>query len=59
MTPQIIDNLVNRFGTLQQIMRAPKDELDAVEGVGEVLAERVRLSLNNLRSQLALDRGRT
>ncbi len=59
LTPQIIENLVNRFGTLQQIMRAPKDELVAVEGVGEVLAERVRLSLNNLRSQLALDRGRT
>jgi len=59
LTPQIIENLVTRFGTLQQIMRAPKDELVAVEGVGEVLAERVRLSLNNLRSQLALDRGRT
>ncbi|MFO7973441.1 MAG: DNA integrity scanning diadenylate cyclase DisA [Candidatus Hydrogenedentota bacterium] len=59
LTPQIIQNLVDRFGTLQQIMRAPKDELVAVEGVGEVLAERVRLSLNNLRNQLALDRGRT
>lgn len=58
LTPQIIENLVQRFGTLQQIMRAPKEELVAVEGVGEVLAERVRLSLNSLRSQLALDRGR-
>ncbi len=59
LTPQIIENLVERFGSLQQVMRAPKDELVAVEGVGEVLAERVRLSLNNLRNQLALDRGRT
>jgi diadenylate cyclase len=56
LTPQIIDNLVARFGSLQQIIRAPKDELVAVEGVGEVLAERVRVSLNLLRSQLALDR---
>ena len=58
LTPQIIDNLVARFGSLQQVMRAPKEELVAVEGVGEVLAERVRLSLNSLRNQLAFDRGR-
>ncbi|NIA12664.1 MAG: DNA integrity scanning protein DisA [Nitrospiraceae bacterium] len=56
LTPQIIENLVERFGSLQQITRAPKEELVAVEGVGEVLAERVRVSLNLLRSQLALDR---
>jgi diadenylate cyclase len=53
---QIIENLVDRFGSLKEILRAPKDELDAVEGVGEVLAERVRVSLDLLRSQLALDR---
>lgn len=53
---QIIENLVQRFGSLQQIIRAPKEDLVAVEGVGEVLAERVRVSLNLLRNQLALDR---
>lgn len=58
LTPQLIENLVQRFGSLQQIMRAPKEELCQVEGVGEVLAERIRLSLNSLRSQLALDRAR-
>jgi diadenylate cyclase len=56
LPPQIIENLIKRFGTLQQIIRAPKEELDAVDGVGEVLAERVRVSLNLLRSQLALDK---
>ncbi|HUW63019.1 MAG TPA: DNA integrity scanning diadenylate cyclase DisA [Candidatus Bathyarchaeia archaeon] len=56
LQPQIIDNLVQRFGSLQQIIRAPKEDLVAVEGVGEVLAERVRVSLNLLRNQLALDR---
>ena len=53
--PQIIDHLVSRFGNLQQIIRAPKDELVAVEGVGDVLAERIRVSLSLLRNQLALD----
>jgi diadenylate cyclase len=56
LPPQIIENLVSRFGSLKQIIRAPRDDLDGVEGVGEVLAERVRVSLDLLRSQLALDR---
>lgn len=56
LTPQIIDNLVNRFSTLQQIMRAPKEDLVEVDGVGEVLAERIRVGLNLLQNQLALDR---
>jgi len=56
LTPQIIEHLVERFGSLQQIVRAPKEDLVEVEGVGEVLAERIRVSVNLLRSQLALDR---
>jgi len=54
LSSQIIDNLVKRFGSLQQVIRAPKDELVAVDGVGEILAERVRVSLNLLRNQLSL-----
>ena len=56
LTPQIIGNLVARFGTLQQIIRAPKDDLVEVDGVGEVLAERIRVGLNLLQNQLALER---
>jgi diadenylate cyclase len=52
LPPQIIDNLVARFGSFQQVVRAPKDELVAVEGVGDVLAERVRVSMNLLRNQI-------
>jgi diadenylate cyclase len=52
---QIIENLVERFGTLQAIMRAPKEDLVEVDGVGEVMAERVRVGLNQL-SQLTLGR---
>jgi diadenylate cyclase len=57
LTPQIIETLVERFGNLQQIMRAPKEDLVSVDGVGEVLAERIRVSLNMLRNELVLDRG--
>mgnify|MGYP003646804882 CR=1 FL=1 len=58
LPPQIIDNLVKRFGSLQQVIRAPKDELVDVDGVGEVLAERVRVSLSLLRNQLIVDERR-
>ena len=58
LQPQIIENLVGRFGSLQQILRAPKEELCDVDGVGEVLAERIRVSLNLLHNQLTLDRQR-
>lgn len=56
LTLQIIESLVEQFGTLQQIMRAPKEDLVEVEGVGEVLAERIRVGLNLLQNQLALER---
>ena len=58
LSDQIIDNLVQRFESLQQVMRAPKDELVDVDGVGEVLAERVRVSLSLLRNQLIVDERR-
>jgi len=55
---QIIENLVERFGTLQQIIRAPKEALVEVDGVGDVLAERIRVSISLLRNQLALEERR-
>lgn len=58
LSPQIIDSLVERFGNLQQIIRAPKDDLVEVDGVGEVLAERIRVSLNLLRNQMIVDERR-
>ncbi len=53
--PQTIERIVNRFGNLQSILRASRDELVAVESVGEVMAERVRVGLDLVRNQLALD----
>ncbi len=58
LTPALIENLVQRFGSLQQIMRATKEDLTEVDGIGEVLAERIRVSLNLLRNQLRFDQGR-
>jgi diadenylate cyclase len=58
LSPQVIENLVKRFGTLQAIVRAPKDELVEVDGVGEVMSERLRNSLNLLRNQPDLDRSK-
>lgn len=56
LTPQLIDDLVARFGSLQQILRAPKEDLVEVDGVGEVLAERIRSGLHLLQNQLTLER---
>jgi len=58
LSTQIIENLVARFGSLQQIIRASKDDLVEVDGVGEILAERIRVSVNLLRNQLAFDERR-
>lgn len=58
LSNQIIENLVQRFGSLQLVIRAPKDDLVEVDGVGEVLAERVRVSLSLLRNQLIVDERR-
>ncbi len=51
----IIENLVSRFGGLKQILHASKEELMDVEGIGDILAERIRGSLNILRSQMGLE----
>jgi diadenylate cyclase len=53
--PQTVGHIVRRFGNLPSILRASREELVAVESVGEVMAERVRVGLDLLRNQLALD----
>jgi diadenylate cyclase len=51
----LIENLVSKFGGIKQILLASKEELMEVEGIGDVLAERIRSSLNLLRNQMGLD----
>ena len=50
--PLIIENLINRFKTLQGVCRATINELDDVEGIGEVRAENTRRPKKNSRASL-------
>lgn len=51
----IIDKLISEFGNLRAIMQAPREALIAVDGVGEVRAEKLREGLKLLRNQLIFD----
>ncbi len=52
----VIENLVEEFGDLNEINVASLDELDEVEGVGEVRAQAIKDGLRRLRDQVLLDR---
>ncbi|HEY8528377.1 MAG TPA: DNA integrity scanning diadenylate cyclase DisA [Paenibacillaceae bacterium] len=52
----IIHNLVERFGTLSQIMAATIEELDDVDGIGEIRARSIREGLRRIREQVLIDR---
>ncbi|MDD2509559.1 MAG: DNA integrity scanning diadenylate cyclase DisA [Syntrophomonas sp.] len=51
----IIDNLVGRFGLLSNILRASIEELDDVEGIGEVRARSIKNGLKRMQEQLLLE----
>lgn len=52
----IMNNLVDRFGKLSVILLASADELDAVEGIGEVRARSIRDGLRRIQEQVFIDR---
>ncbi|MGI6037374.1 MAG: DNA integrity scanning diadenylate cyclase DisA [Limnochordia bacterium] len=52
----VIDNMVQRFGTLTEVLAASIEELDEVEGIGEVRARVIKEGLRRLREQVLLDR---
>lgn len=52
----VIENLVKNFGDLQRILDATTEELDEVEGIGEVRARSIKEGLRRLREQVLLDR---
>ena len=52
----IIENIVTRFGSLQKVLRASIEELDDVEGVGEVRARAIKEGLARLAETSILDR---
>lgn len=52
----VIENLVDRFQSLPEICDASIEELDDVEGIGEVRAKAIQDGLRRIREQVLLDR---
>lgn len=53
---QIIENLIQKFDNLQNIVKASIEELDDVDGIGEVRARAIRNGLRRLQEQVMLER---
>ncbi|WP_017815336.1 DNA integrity scanning diadenylate cyclase DisA [Paenibacillus shenyangensis] len=52
----IIHNLVERFEALHQVIGASIQELDEVDGIGEVRARTIRAGLERIQEQVFIDR---
>ncbi len=52
----IIHNLVERFGALPRIVTASIEELDEVDGIGEVRARAIKEGLKRIQDQVFIDR---
>jgi diadenylate cyclase len=52
----IIHNLVDRFSALPHIVMASIDELDEVDGIGEVRARAIKEGLKRIQEQVFIDR---
>lgn len=55
MPTNIINNLVNEFTSLQGIVFATLDELDDVEGIGEIRAKNIKQSLRRMKEQANIE----
>jgi diadenylate cyclase len=51
----IVDNLVKSFKSFQHILDAGIEDLDNVEGIGEVRARSIKQSLNRMQEQFVFD----
>ena len=56
LPPTVVDRLVDHFGTLQKLLSAGVDDLQAVDGVGELRARSVREGLSRLAESTILER---
>lgn len=52
----VIENLIEEFEDLKSIINASSDDLDEVDGIGEVRARAITDGLRRLRDQVLLDR---
>ena len=51
----IIDNILKAFGSFQHVIRATTEELDDVEGIGEVRAKNIKQSIKRMHEQAIYD----
>lgn len=51
----VVENVVEAFGTLQNIISASIEELDEVEGIGEVRARSIKEGLRRMQQQIVMD----
>lgn len=51
----IIDNMVKKIGNFQHIVRASIEELDDIEGIGEVRAKNIKQGIKRLQEQAIYD----
>lgn len=52
----IINNLVRNFSNLTHIMKASPEQLDKVDGIGEVRARKIKEGLKRIQEQVFIDR---
>ncbi|WP_027415301.1 DNA integrity scanning diadenylate cyclase DisA [Aneurinibacillus terranovensis] len=52
----IVTNLIEQFSSLPQVMMATIEELDEVEGIGEVRARAIKEGLKRIQEQVFIDR---
>lgn len=55
MPSNIVENLVKSFKSFQHILAADTEELDKVEGIGEVRAQTIKQSLKRMQEQYVFD----
>ncbi|WP_227397255.1 DNA integrity scanning diadenylate cyclase DisA [Jeotgalibacillus aurantiacus] len=51
----IIENLVNHFGHLPKMLKATVEELDRVDGIGEIRAKKIKEGLRSVKDQSLAD----
>ena len=55
MPNNIVDNLVKKFKSFQNLLQANIEELDAVDGIGEIRARTIKRSLKRMQEQFLFD----
>ena len=55
MPNTIVENLVKKFKSLQNLLVADIEELDDVDGIGEIRARTIKQALKRMREQFAFD----